>query len=228
MKRAMWVVVLTLSFACGAAGRVMGHGTGDAEKARGDDFTCTEVIGVSVTGDWFLAGFEDGLDGNRWQVRWRSKAFVDLWADPANELWSLPLQSACSERSQDPDRVIFTAVNWEYKTREAWEQALNAAVATFRSRYPGLRRIVVLTMLRAPGNQSCGSEMTVVQPYVDEAVANVVAKHPELVTAGPRVEALSCDIFTKGGPHFTEAGKAAVARLYQAALGRSRPGGPSR
>ena len=219
MKRAMWVV-LTVAFVCGgAAGHAMGSGTHDAEKARGDAFTCTEVIGVSVTGDWFGAGFEDGLDGSRWQVRWRSKAFVDLWADPANELWSLPLQSACTERSQDPDRVIFTAVNWEYKTREAWEHTLNAAVATLRSRYPGLRRIVLLTMLRAPGNRSCGSEMTVVQPYVDEAVANVVARHPKLVTAGPRVEALTCDIFTKGGPHFTDAGKPVVAGLYRTALG---------
>jgi hypothetical protein len=218
MKRAMRVV-LTLAVACGAADRALGFGPGDAERERGDAFTCTEVIGVSVTGDWFGAGFEDGLDANRWQVRWRSKAFVDLWADPAHELWSLPLQSACTERSQDPDRVIFTAVNWEYKTREAWEQTLNAAVATFRSRYPGLRRIVLLTMLRAPGNQSCGSEMTVVQPYVDEAVANVVARHPGLVIAGPRVEAPNCDIFTKGGPHFTDAGKAAVAGLYRTALG---------
>jgi hypothetical protein len=32
------------------------------------------------------------------------------------------------------------------------------------------------------------------------------------------VEVESCDVFTKGGPHFTEAGMAAVARLYRERL----------
>src|SRR6185295_9211378 len=139
-----------------------------AVPAAADDFVCTEVLGVSVTGDWFGAGFEKGLDDGRWQVRWRSKAFVELWADPASDLWALPAQSPCTRRSDDPDRVIFTAVNWEWKTREEWESRLEAALATIRAKRPGARRIELMTMLRAPGNQTCGSVMTVVQPYVDE------------------------------------------------------------
>src|SRR5712691_12060158 len=83
-----------------------------------DDFVCTELLGVSVTGDWFGAGFESGIDGSRWQARSRSHAFVELWADPASDLWTLPPQSPCTQRSDDPDRVILTAVNWEWKTRE--------------------------------------------------------------------------------------------------------------
>ena len=77
--------------------------------ATSNDFVCTEILGVSVTGDWFGAGFENGIDGDRWQVRWRPQAFLQLWADPASDLWALPAQAACAKRSDDPDRVIFTS-----------------------------------------------------------------------------------------------------------------------
>jgi hypothetical protein len=184
-----------------------------------DAFVCTQIMGVSVTGDWFGAGFEEGIDGSRWQALWRSHAFVEQWADPASDLWAMKPQSPCAKRSDNPDRVIFTGVNWEYKTREAWQEKLAAVVATIRKKYPGVRRIDLLTMLRAPGNQSCGSEMTVVAPYVDAAVAAVVAASPGLVFAGPKVTIDTCDVFTKGGPHFTDAGMAAVARLYREQLG---------
>jgi ketosteroid isomerase-like protein len=185
-----------------------------------DDFVCTEVLGVSVTGDWFGAGFESGIDGSRWQARSRSHAFVELWADPASDLWALPPQSACTKRSDDPDRVIFTAVNWEWKTREEWESRLEGAVATIRAKRPGARRIELMTMLRGPGNQTCGSEMTVVQPYVDEAIAAVVARHPRLVFAAPKVFLKTCAPFLNGGPHYTDAGMAVVADAYREQLAR--------
>jgi hypothetical protein len=181
-------------------------------------FVCTQVMGVSVTGDWFGAGFEDGIDAERWQSLWRQHAFLDLWADPESELWAMKPHSPCEARSDNPDRVIFTGVQWEWKTREAWQEGLSAVVANIRKRYPGVRRIDLLTMLRGPGNRTCGSDMTVVAPYVDEAVAAVAAKFKGLVVAGPLVEVESCDVFTKGGPHFTDTGMAAVARLYRERL----------
>jgi hypothetical protein len=184
-----------------------------------DTFLCTQIMGVSVTGDWFGAGFEHGIDGSRWQALWRSHAFVDLWADRASDLWSMQPQSPCAQRADNPDRVIFTGVNWEYKTREAWEEKLSAVALAIRNRYPGVRRIDLLTMLRGPDNRTCGSPMTVVEPYVDEAIAAVVARFSGLVFAGPKVVAESCDVFTKGGPHFTDPGMAAVARLYRERLG---------
>ncbi len=188
--------------------------------APSGSFACTQVMGVSVTGDWFGAGFENGIDA-RWQALWRKHAFINEWADPASELWSLPLTSPCTEKAQDPDRVIFTGVNWEYKTRAEWEKSFDAVVANLRARYPGVKRIELLTMLRAPKNQSCGSFMTVVEPYVDEAVEAVAARSPGLVFVAPKVEAQSCAVFTKGGPHYTPEGMAEVARLYRAALAPS-------
>jgi hypothetical protein len=179
-------------------------------------YQCTQVMGVSVTGDWFGAGFEDGVDGARWQALTRKHAFVDLWADPANEIWSEKVVSPCASGSSAPDRIIFTGVNWEWKTVEQWTAGLSKVVEVLRTRYPKARRIELLTMLRAPGNHSCGSPMTVVEPQVDQAVAKVVAANKGLVTAGPRLEAPSCAVFTKGGPHFTDAGMKEVARVYSA------------
>jgi hypothetical protein len=186
--------------------------------ATSNEYSCTEILGVSVTGDWFGAGFESGIDGDRWQVRWRPQAFLQLWADPASDLWALPAQSACAKRSEDPDRVIFTAVNWTYTTGAEWEAKLEELVTTLRAKRPGARRIELMTMLRAPGNQTCGSVMTVVQPYVDEAIEAVVRRHPGLVFAAPKVELATCEPFTKGGPHYTDAGKPVVAAAYREQL----------
>jgi hypothetical protein len=121
-------------------------------------------------------------------------------------------------RSNDPDHVIFTGVNWQYKTQEEWQQKYVEVVETLKSKYPGLRRLDLLTMLRGPQNHSCGSTMTVVEPFIDAAVAAVVAKYPGLVFAAPKIETSTCDIFTKGGPHFTPQGMATAAKIYNARL----------
>jgi hypothetical protein len=180
-------------------------------------FTCTEILGVSVTGDWFGAGFEKGVDDARFQARTRTHAFIELWGDPKDPIWSVPLVSPCAKNASAPDRVIFTGVNWQYKTTDEWTAALTKAVDTIHAKYPSAKRIELLTMLRGPGNKSCGNDqMTVVQPVVDEAVAKVLAKYPKLVTAAPKFEAPSCAVFTKGGPHYTPEGMAAVAKVYAA------------
>ena len=116
--------------------------------------------------------------------------------------------------------MIVTVVNWQYETQAEWEARLEALVATLRVKRPGARRIELMTMLRGPGNQSCGSDMTVVHDFVDQAVAAVAARHTHLVAVAPRVELATCAPFLNGGPHFTEAGMAAVARLYQKRLTR--------
>jgi hypothetical protein len=194
-----------------------------ATKAT-DDFKCTQVMGVSVTGDWFNAGFENAVDNARWQVKWRKHAFIEFWADPNNEIWSVPIQSACASNGDNPDRVIFTGVNWKETAEPWWEEQFEKVITNIRAKYPGVRRIDLLTMLRAPGNQSCGNVMSVVQPFVDESIAGVVSKHPGLVFAAPKVFAPSCEVFTKGGPHYTDSGMAAVGQIYARHLPMDSPG----
>lgn len=194
-----------------------------ASSTSAGEYICTQIMGVSVTGDWFNAGFEQGLDklaNDRWQVVWRKQAFVELWADPTSDLWSLPPQSPCASQADNPDRVLFTAVNWTFTTQAEWARQLERVVANIKARYPRVKRIDLLTMLRGPSNQSCGNPKTVVAPYIDQAITEVSAHWPGLVFPGPRVEVASCEVFTKGGPHYTEAGMAVVGRLYASQLPR--------
>jgi ABC-type Fe3+-hydroxamate transport system substrate-binding protein len=201
----IWLVTLFLAI---FVPRIAAAGS----KAAG--FTCTQVMGVSVTGDWFGAGFESGNDDGRWQALTRKHAFVELWGDPKDPVWSEPVVSPCAKNSAKPDRVIFTGVNWQFTTVDQWTAALTKAVRAIKSKYPSVKRIELLTMLRGPGNKTCGNDMTVVAPIVDEAVGKVVAAFGKLVVAAPRFEAPSCEVFTKGGPHFTDDGMAKVANLY--------------
>ena len=176
------------------------------------DFRCTAVLGLAVTSEWYRAGFEELVEDDRWQAITKPHTFVENWADPNHAVWKELPQSPCAERWTDPDRVLFFAANYRFTTDSEWDQALDAAVQTLRKKYPGARRIELLGMVRTPGNVSCGSEKGVVSPLVDASIAKVSARYPELVAAGPRFEVKSCDELDKGGPHFTKAGGAAIAK----------------
>ncbi len=188
-----------------------------ADAAATHTFTCNQVMGVSVTGEWFSGGFEARVGDPHWQAVTLSHAYVDLWADPTNTVWATPLTSPCAEQSDSPDRVLFVGCNWDYTTAAEWTAAFNAVIANLQAKYPKLKHIELLTMLRAPGNQSCPDAVnaeTVVQPFIDAAIAKVVADHPGFVSAAPHFEAPNCDVFILGGPHFTADGQAAVAQVY--------------
>jgi hypothetical protein len=183
-------------------------------------FVCNEMLGVSVTGDWFHAGFEDGLVGEKWQVKWQSQAFVEKWADPNHEVWAQAVESNCTNGSNNPDRVIFTAVNWTYTSESPWETALTAAIQTIKLKYPAVKEIDVMTMLRAPNNQICGNPQTagaqqqVIASYTDESILAVAGKYPTLVRVAPKFYAPSCDVFQTDSPHFASGQAAVVAKLY--------------
>jgi hypothetical protein len=178
------------------------------------DFVCTEVIGVSVTGDWFTSGFETHVDNARWQAVYATHAFVELWADPANALWSTAPTSPCAQKSSAPDRVIFTGVNFTYTTAQEWITTLTKVIETLKGKYPALKRVDLMTMLRAPNNVSCGNSESVVAPFIDDAIAKVVEAFPGFVIAAPKTFAPTCDVFVAGGPHFTDAGKTTIANVY--------------
>ena len=176
-------------------------------------YECTEVIGVSVTADWFQAGFKKLVRSDHFQLRAKEHAFVELWSNVKSPLWTMNVESPCPKKAK-PDRVLFTAVNFEFKTTKEWEASLLAVVKAIKERHYSVERIELLTMLRAPHNKSCGDEKTVVNAIIDNAIKAVVVAHPGLVVAGPKLEAPSCDVFLKGGPHFSDKGKAQVAEIY--------------
>lgn len=183
-----------------------------AVSAEKRPFRCTEVIGLTITAEWYGAGFEQLVDDARFQARTRPHTFVDQWADPSHEAWSASITSACTEDSTSPDRVVLFAANWKLTSEQEWFDVLARFVATAKQRYPQLREIELYTVLRGPQNQSCGDPKSVVEPMIDSALARVAASEPSLVHAGPRLEAADCAIFDKGGPHFTEEGRKIAAK----------------
>ena len=168
-----------------------------------DQYACTEVVGVSVTADWFMAGFKDMLGSDKWQLRAQEHAYIELWSNVKSPLWTMNVVSTCPKKTK-PDRVLFTAVNWGFKTREEWENALLAVIKAIKERHFSVKRIELLTMLRGPKNQSCGDDKTIVDEMIDLAIESMVNAHEGLVVAGPKLEAPSCTVFLKGGPHLTE------------------------
>jgi len=84
-------------------------------------------------------------------VRWRSKAFVELWADPRATCGRFPAIGLHEARGRS-DRVIFTAVNWEWKPARSGNPAWSRGGHHSREA-PGARRIELMTMLRAPATR---------------------------------------------------------------------------
>jgi hypothetical protein len=120
-----------------------------------------------------------------------------------------------------PDRVIFIAytdpTDPTYQSEQAWENVLNQDVATIQMKYPSVRRIELMTMIRGPMSQggmtypggfNCDTDLMedVVQPYVDDAIQAVAGQNPSLVVAAPKFYVGDCSWWcTDGsgtGPHF--------------------------
>jgi hypothetical protein len=181
-------------------------------------FECTEVIGLTITAEWYGAGFEQLVDDARFQARTRPHTFVDQWADPTHVAWSEPVSSPCATASDTPDRVVLFAANWKLENQGDWTKFLEGFVSTAKQRYPELKALELFTVLRGPRNQTCGDPKSVVDPMIDAAIAKVAAAHPELVHAGPKLEAADCSVFEKGGPHFTAEGRKLVAAQLAATL----------
>jgi hypothetical protein len=177
------------------------------------NYRCNLVLGLSVTAEWFEAGFEDWVPNARWEALVKPHTFVEHWADPGHAAWSQPLLSPCEEAASSPERVVFFAADWNYKNENDWITGLTSAVNAVRARYPSAREIQLLSMVRGPSNQSCGDPKSSVEPFVDAAIARVSAQFDGLVQVGPKFEAPSCDVFEKGGPHFTVEGRKRIAQL---------------
>jgi len=174
------------------------------------------LIGLGVTSEWFTAEFESAVGDGQWQAMFRKGTFVQHWADPAHEAWSTPIVSPCSANAQAPDRLVFVTANWDFETVDEWLVPLTRLVNTIERKHPSVKRIELMTVVRPPGNVSCGGAKSPVAPIVDEAIAKVSANFPGLVAAAPKFELASCAGFRDGGPHFTPEGAAQAARIIAA------------
>src|SRR4029079_9574959 len=127
-------------------------------------YECTLLIGLGVTREWFTPDFEKAVGDGRCQAVFRHGTFVQHWADPPHEAWSAPIVSPCSKGSQAPDRVLFVTANWEFKTVDERSEQLKRVVKTRETKFPSVKRIELMTVVRPPGNVSCGGAKSPVAP----------------------------------------------------------------
>lgn len=173
------------------------------------DFECTQVIGFSQTLQWFLAGFERSVDGDRWEVRGDSGTSIDLWGDPDSRAWDSEIRSPCLRRSGDPDRVVLTVSGFAVGADVArWAGLIERAVAVVREKYPNVEQVVLQPVVGGPGGEECLSpdsapvRASVQQPFIAQAIAQVAGGD---VVAGPVPEVRSCDDYMDRLGHLTDA-----------------------
>ncbi len=185
-------------------------------------FTCSLVVGISATGDWFKAGFEKIVDNDRWQLMAVHSAFINYWADANHKIWDSKPSSPCTKNADNPDRVILTvlSLHWEKASVDEWSAQIAAAVKNFKARYSNLANVELATFVRSPGDKPCPLGDTF-RAYdltpADQAFARTAAELPDLVTVAPKVAVDSCDDYANHPPHLP-AGPAARAAVKMGAI----------
>lgn len=193
-----------------------GGGTAGGAGAATGPFVCNQATGGKLMDELFIAGFEAALDGSRWQLKWKDHAAIEEWANAQSTFWDAPIESACTNGSNSPDRVIFMIFSWTVTAQADWRAKITQAVNNFRNKYAGLRRIDFMGQIRGPNNMLCptppaSGETIVVSPELQAAMQEVAAAFPGFVFLSPAWEARSCSDFDGGGPHLTTAGNQAAA-----------------
>ncbi|HEX4407082.1 MAG TPA: hypothetical protein VH560_19720, partial [Polyangia bacterium] len=154
------------SSADASAAEVGSDGGQDGGGPSAGPFTCTMVLGLFTTSQWFNGTNpggatktflqQDGIDATKWEGKLQKYSYVEKWADPANGVWKLPTQNACATDATSPDRVLFVGFSPDTKHDQPTIQALLEKVLTnIKTTYPTAKEIDLLTMGRAPGNMMC-------------------------------------------------------------------------
>jgi hypothetical protein len=214
------------------ADAAMNTGSPDAgtpDTARSPDgavaagaFACSMFIGPNVTGEWYRAGFEMHVDGNKWQYKTPHHAFVEDWANPAGGVWKesncVGTWTECETKSQCanggmPDRIILVTQtdNWDNQPQSVWEMRITSAIATIKMKYTTVKHVELLTFVRGPGNMNCGGE-TRMPANQDKAHEALAAASMGKITVGPKFEVTACNMF-QSSPHLSDAGDRYVAEM---------------
>ena len=208
----------------GAGGAAAG-GRGGAGPGGSTAFVCNQVTAMTLTREWFEAGFETnpGMVNVRWQLKAREHGYITEWANPNSAFWNEVVSSPCATGSASPDHVVLTVLSWVpdcCTTQPQWETQITAAINNLKTKYAGLKRIDLMTVIRGPDNMLCptrGRGRTIVIPSeLDGALAAAANQFPNLVFLAPKFEGASCAAFSGGGPHLTTAGNTAVAKMISA------------
>jgi hypothetical protein len=185
-------------------------------------FTCSLVVGIQATGDWFNGGFEKIVDNSRWELLEVHSAFINYWADPNNGVWGNKPTSLCAKNADNPDRVILVvlSLHWEIVPADEWVKQITAAMKNFKAKYSNLRNLELSTFVRSPGDKPCPLGDTF-RNYdltpADQAFQKMAAMYPDFVTVAPIVHVDSCADYANHPPHLPS-GPAARAAMKMGAI----------
>jgi hypothetical protein len=191
------------------------------------NFTCNQVTGFTLTSEWYNQGFERGVADARWQIKFREHGYIFEWANPASLFWGndaangAPIVSPCAQNSLSPDHVVLNVLDWTITAQQEWVTDITNAVNTLKLKYPDLKRVDLMTVIRGPGNMLCPTppavgETIVMPPALDAAMVQVAAQFPNFVFVAPKFEAPNCAAFSGGGPHLTTQGNMMIAPTLSA------------
>ena len=190
-----------------------------ADAAGGPaSYTCSLILGIATTSEWF-GDFEKLVDNARWELKFQDSAHIEKWADPANAVWALPITSRCAQNGDQPERVVFMGVNYDFATVDLFLPKYIAVLNNVKAKYPSVKRMDVMTYTRGPGDQQCiganRSNDSYIKPAQDEAIAMFASMYQGFVFPAPKWETASCKDFTLC-PHLTGQANAAVAKMIAA------------
>jgi hypothetical protein len=182
-----------------------GGSAGAADLGPAYAYACNLVLGIQTTSEWYRE-FDDIADDARWEEMHQDSAHLEKWADPMHEVWALEKNSPCSEHPEQPDRVVFMGVNYDFTTVEEFLPLYVDVMNNIKAKYPSVQRVDVMTYTRAPNNMECVDADrpadSWIRPAQDEAIAKLVTMMPGFAYATPKWEVQSCDDFTLC-PHLT-------------------------
>jgi len=193
-----------------------GDGGGNTDIPVGlryKDFTCSWVLGIHTTSEWYAAGFEKIVDDARWQVSGLEMAQFE-WKNAGFGGWNSAPTSPCAMNSKTPDRIVFTGVDSGSTTAAQFLPQYESVINIIKTKFPSVKRIDMMTLTRAPGDVECKganrSGSSWIRPGQDDAIAMEVAKYPGFVFATPKLEVKACSDFGLC-PHISAAANALVA-----------------
>ena len=186
--------------------------------------SCTEVLGFSQTGQWYLNSLFEALVGNsNWELRAYAGAGV-LWQDPTFPGWTIAPFSPCLQNAATPDRILLTiSTPSGVPTLDWWVTNIRAEITTIRQQRPNARSIILQSVVGGPGGAICyfgdnpanPVHASVIHPTIDQAIAIVVPDSPDLV-AGISPEVSSCADYADNTGHLTTMGRSVVGQAIGA------------
>ena len=132
--------------------------------------------------------------------------------------WDAPIQSSCTNRSGDPDRVLLSVSGNFGADENTWAAAIEDTLAIIRSRFQSTRSIVLVPVVGGPNHQDCPFDGGRVRAswqhaHIDNAIQMVVARDGVgNLVAGFSPEVRTCDDYRDRAGHLTASGAEAAGR----------------